>query len=121
MSDRRQQLGRRGEELAAAHLAGLGYEIVARNWRCPAGELDIVARQGATLVLVEVRARRSHAFGLPEESITPAKCARLLACGQYLAAELAWDGPWRVDLVAIEIGPAGAVQRLSVIPCAVES
>jgi len=121
VSDHRQRLGRRGEDLAAAHLAGLGYEIVARNWRCPAGELDIVARQGETLVLVEVRARRSRAFGLPEESITAAKRGRLLACGQYLAAELAWAGVWRIDLVAVEIGPAGDVQRLAVIPCAVES
>jgi len=120
MSDRRQRLGRRGEDLAAEHLAGLGYEIIARNWRCRAGELDIVARQGDTLVLVEVRARRSRAFGLPEESLTPAKRARLLACGAYLSAELAWAGSMRIDLVAIEIGPAGAVERLSVIPDAVE-
>jgi putative endonuclease len=120
MSDRRQRLGRRGEDLAVEHLAGLGYTIVARNWRCPAGELDIVARHGDTLVLLEVRTRRGRAFGLPEESITPTKRARLLACGEYLTAELAWAGAVRIDLVAIEIGPADTVQRLELISDAVE-
>ena len=112
MSDRRQRLGRAGEELVAAHLAAAGQTVMLRNWRCPAGEVDIVARDGDTLVLVEVRTRRSRRFGTPEESITPAKRARLLACGQYLAAELAWDGPWRIDMAAVEPGMPDTIRLI---------
>ncbi len=120
MSDRRQQIGRRGEDLAAGYLTEQGYLILRRNWRCPAGEVDIVARQDATLVLVEVRARTGRDFGRPEESITPAKRARLIACGGYLTAELEWRGPWRIDVVALELGAGGSVRRIAHIPNAVE-
>ena len=116
----RREVGQRGEDAAAAALAEAGYEVLLRNWRCPAGEVDIVARQGEVLVLVEVRARRGRRYGLPEESITAGKRATLLACGRYLAAELEWEGPWRVDVVAIEMGPAGMPGRVSVIRHAVE-
>jgi len=121
MSDRRQQLGRRGEELAAKHLADAGQEIVRRNWRCPAGEVDIVTQDGDTLVLVEVRARRGRRYGKPEESITARKRATLLDCGRYLVADLEWDGPWRIDVVAVEMGPTGIPHRITVIPNAVEA
>ena len=121
MSDRRQRLGRAGEELVARHLAAAGHEVLLRNWRCPAGEVDIVIRDADTLVLVEVRARSSRRFGTPEESITPAKRATLLDCGQYLVAELAWDGPWRIDVAAVEMGPAGAPAAIRIIPHAVEA
>jgi putative endonuclease len=120
MTDRRQQIGRRGEELAARHLADQGYLILRRNWRCPAGEVDIVARQDETLVLVEVRARSGRDFGQPEESITPAKRARLIACGGYLTAEMEWRGPWRIDVVAVELGAGDCVRRITHIPSAVE-
>jgi putative endonuclease len=95
-------LGRRGEHVAADWLQERGYTLVDRNWRCPVGELDLVLRQGTTMVFVEVKTRSSLAFGHPFEAITPEKAARL----RRLAA--AWcreQGPGsvgvRIDAVAV--------------------
>ncbi|PJJ71774.1 putative endonuclease [Diaminobutyricimonas aerilata] len=71
------ELGRRGEELATRYLAGAGLEILDRNWRCAQGEVDIVARDGDELVFVEVKTRAGLAFGHPLEAITALKLARL--------------------------------------------
>lgn len=71
------ELGVRGERVAERALLGRGYAILDRNWRCPEGEIDLVARDGETLVVVEVKTRSSTAFGHPFEAITPAKVARL--------------------------------------------
>jgi putative endonuclease len=106
--------------VAARRLAALGYEIVARNWRCEAGEVDIVARDGETWVFVEVRTRRGRRFGTPEESITGAKQARLVqTASAYLAERGLDDVDWRIDVVAIELGPGGEVWRVDVIENAV--
>ena len=70
-------LGRRGEDEAAAYLTALGYRIVDRNWRCASGEIDIVALDGAQLVVVEVKTRRSRAYGDPLEAVDDAKLTRL--------------------------------------------
>lgn len=70
-------LGRRGERIAERALVAVGYEILARNWRCEHGEIDLVARDGEALVVVEVKTRTSDAFGHPFEAITPLKLARL--------------------------------------------
>ena len=110
--DDRQGLGRRGEELAAQQLAAKGYQIVARNWRCETGEVDLVAREGECLVLVEVRTRRGRSMGSPEESITAAKQARLIALGEAYVQENDWRGDWRIDVVAIEMGRQGRVLRI---------
>jgi putative endonuclease len=110
--DDRQGLGRRGEELAARHLAGNGYEIVARNWRCEVGEVDLVVRDGECLVLVEVRTRRGRSMGSPEESITAAKQARLVALGDAYVQAQEWDGDWRIDVVAVEMDPGGRLLRM---------
>ncbi|MCX6033185.1 MAG: YraN family protein [Chloroflexi bacterium] len=115
----RQNLGRRGEEIAAAYLARLGYVIVTRNWRTRTGELDIVARDGEWLVIVEVRARRSAGgstapiLGRPEDSVTPRKQARLAALAEAYLFERPWDGPWRVDVIALELRGDGSVARLN--------
>lgn len=110
--DDRQGLGRRGEELAARQLAAKGYEIVARNWRCKTGELDLVAREGECLVLVEVRTRRGRAMGSPEGSITATKQARLIALSEAYVQENGWDGDWRIDVVAIEMDGRGRLLRV---------
>lgn len=73
----RTRLGRRGEAMAAQHLQALGYQVLVCNWRTRAGELDIVALDGDTLVFVEVKTRRTHTFGAPEESIDARKQAQL--------------------------------------------
>ncbi len=108
----RQGLGRWGEELAARHLAAKGYEILARNWRCETGELDLVARDGESLVFVEVRTRRGRLLGSPEESITAAKEARLIALGEAYVQAHDWTGDWRIDVVAVETDRGGRLLRV---------
>jgi putative endonuclease len=74
---RRRQLGRQGEDLAATWYEKRGFEVVARNWSCRAGELDIVACKGSQYVFCEVKTRSSGAFGLPVEAVDARKQARL--------------------------------------------
>ncbi|WP_285117152.1 YraN family protein [Leifsonia sp. fls2-241-R2A-40a] len=71
------ELGRRGEQVAAEWLQEQGYTLVDRNWRCPSGELDLILRQGTTMVFAEVKTRSSLTFGHPFEAITSRKAARL--------------------------------------------
>ncbi len=120
--DHRQKLGQRGEEIAAGYLQAEGYIILARNWRCPVGELDIVAREGETLVFVEVRTRRGNRFGTAEESITPAKQAKLVELAQtYLQEACLTDQNWRIDVMAVDIDRRGRLKRLNLIRNAVWS
>jgi putative endonuclease len=111
-SDDRLGLGRHGEELAARHFAGEGYQVIARNWRCEVGELDLVAMRDGYLVLVEVRARRGMALGSPEESINAAKRARLAALAEAYVQAHDWTGDYRIDVVAIEFDRQGRLLRL---------
>jgi putative endonuclease len=98
----RQNLGKWGEALAADYLGQRGYLLLERNARTPYGELDLVMRQGETIVFVEVKTRISAAYGLPEESITPRKQEHLLnAARHYLQSHTDIGGDWRVDVIAI--------------------
>ncbi len=113
-------LGQRGETLAAEKLAALGYAIVARNYRCPHGEIDLIARHGAAWVFVEVKTRRGNAYGSPEQAITTRKQAHLIASAQhYLQANGLENENWRIDAVAVELTPAGKLLRIDVIENAV--
>ena len=76
---KRRHIGILGENLAKDFLKKRGYRILETNYRCPAGEIDIIARQKDYLVFVEVRTKKSLEFGSPEESITPAKKDRMRA------------------------------------------
>lgn len=120
MPSARAALGRRGEDAAAAHLARTGYTLIARNWRCAAGEIDMVARMGDQLVFVEVRTRRGGAWS-PEESVGPTKAGRLRALAYtYLAdAGLPAESPWRIDVIAVEVDASGQITRLEQIEYAV--
>jgi putative endonuclease len=69
-------VGRWGEDVAARHLVAAGLIILERNWRCSAGEIDIIARDGRTLVFCEVKTRRSGGYGTPFEAVTMAKARR---------------------------------------------
>ncbi len=120
MTRARINLGRRGEALAAEKLAALGYQLVVRNYRCAAGEIDLIARQGDTWVFVEVRTRRGRAFGTPEESLTPRKRQHLIAAAQtYLQENNLLDANWRIDWVAVELSPRGDLLRVDIIENAI--
>lgn len=80
----RQRLGEQTEELAAQALRRAGFVILERNYRCRGGELDIVARRGAILVIAEVRLRSSNAYGGAAASITSAKRRRILRAARHL-------------------------------------
>ena len=95
-------LGARGENIAAAFLKGQKYVIVERNYRCKAGELDIVAREGKTLVFVEVKTRSNIAFGPPQASVTPFKQRQISkAALTWLAKKKLHDTSARFDVIAI--------------------
>lgn len=110
--DDRRGLGRRGEDLAAEHLVAHGCTILDRNWRTTGGEIDLVIQDGDTVAVVEVRTRRGRALGSPEESITGAKQARLIELGQAYVQATDWTGPWRIDVVAVEMDRRGRLLRL---------
>jgi len=95
-------LGAHGERLAARTLVDAGLILLDRNWRCDLGEIDLVMREGNTLVVVEVKTRSNLAYGTPHEAITPVKLERLKRLGERFATEHGLDGvEMRVDLVAV--------------------
>ncbi|HWU22817.1 MAG TPA: YraN family protein [Nocardioides sp.] len=98
----RKALGEYGEEVAARYLHGLGYAVLERNWRCEIGEVDLVCREGSTLVICEVKTRSSTVAGTPHEALTDAKLARLKRLGERWARDrgIRPDGI-RIDLVAV--------------------
>lgn len=116
-----------GEAAAAAYLGRQGYQLLASNYRCPLGELDLVAHDTSTrqLVFVEVRTCASRSFGLPEESITSTKAARLTRLAMHYLQEQAaharqHSAGWRIDVIAIEVGASGDVLRLDHYKHAIE-
>jgi putative endonuclease len=121
MSDPRQSLGKRGEDYAAHYLAAHGDDVLEWNWHCPVGALDLVTERNDQVVFVEVRSRQTDRLGTPEESIPPAKRAKLLAAAQtYRDEHDQSDRDWRIDVVAIEIGSHGEVTRCTLIENAIE-
>ena len=103
MTLRRQQLGKTGESLAVWELERRGYEILARRYRTRYGEIDVVARDGPTLVFVEVKARATAEFGTAAEAVTRRKQRRLVAMArEYLTDSGVADEPCRFDVVAID-------------------
>lgn len=95
-------LGRLAEERAAEYLRARGLTILARNWRSRFGEIDLIARDGATLVFVEVRARSSRSHGGAAASITAAKQRKLTATAHQYLARVGLDAPARFDAMLIE-------------------
>jgi putative endonuclease len=103
MKGQRGALGRWGEAQATRYLEAQGCTIVTSNWRCQAGEVDIVALDGECLAFVEVRTRRGPVYGDPEDSITASKLARMIAVAETYVYEQGWQGHWRLDVVAIQV------------------
>ena len=113
MDDRlRKEAGRAGEATALAYLQKAGLQLVLRNFRCKAGEIDLVMRDGATLALVEVRYRSSEQFGGAAASVTWRKQRRLTYAAEYLllAHPELRRYPARFDVVAISAAPQRRVE-----------
>jgi len=122
MKTPRQNLGAWGEDLAEAYLEQQGYAILERNAHTPYGEIDLVARQldpkaslgphgsadpGEVIVFVEVKTRRSSAYGLPEDAITSRKREHMLRSAQaYMQAHPELVANWRIDVIAIRRLPS---------------
>ena len=105
---RRDDLGKKGEELAVSHLKSLGYKIVERNFRCRLGEIDIIAYHGKTLVFVEVRTRKSCQFGSPLSSVAYRKQKKLITLAKfYMKKHRLFDRVARFDVVGITLDKTG--------------
>lgn len=116
----RKQLGDAGERLAASWLMARGYREVARNWRCPYGELDLIMERGGELVFVEVKTRRGDRLGTAEEAVTAVKRGRLVSAAQmYLIEHGAEERPFRIDVIAVQLSPAGKLIAIRHYPASV--
>ena len=104
-------VGRYGEDVAEAHVRDRGWDVLDRNWRTSDGELDLVALDGDELVVIEVKTRRSTAYGHPAEAVTGRKLARVRRlAAQWLAAHDAHPASVRVDVIAVLLPARGAAQ-----------
>lgn len=100
----RRLLGQRGEAAAEAHLLGKGYRILARNYRCPFGELDLVAEESGAVVFIEVKTRRGVRAGSGADAITPHKRLRLIRLARYyLTVSGLATVPCRFDVVTLAV------------------
>lgn len=109
-------LGRSGEDEAVRYLTGRGWQILERNWRCRDGEIDIVARDGRTLVFVEVRTRSSARFGHPLDTVTPRKVRRLRLLARRYTQQRHLRGEYmRIDVIGIIRPPGGTSQLRHVV------
>jgi putative endonuclease len=110
---KKDELGRRGEDVAAEWLEAQGMRVLERNWRCPAGEIDLVALDGDDVVVVEVKTRSGTGYGHALESVTAAKLARL----RRLAAAWSRAHPGRgrglrIDVVGITVERCHGHERI---------
>ena len=102
MLNRRQRFGRRSEDLAVNHLKKKGYKIIERNYRTKLGEIDIIAKDGRSLVFVEVKTRRSTSYGSPKLAVTPKKQKAIsMAALYYLKMTNQTHANARFDVVSI--------------------
>jgi putative endonuclease len=97
------ELGKHGEQVAVDYLLAHDMQILDRNWRCPDGEIDVVAREGRTLVIVEVKTRSGRTHGTAFEAVTEAKVARLRRlAGRWLGEQGEGFDAVRIDVIALE-------------------
>jgi len=117
----RQEVGKLGEKTARKFLKKRGYRIREVGFRCPRGEIDIIAQRKDCLVFVEVRTKSNLDFGTPEESITRAKKEKLIALAlTYTSTHHNLPALWRIDVVAIELDDKGKPRRIELIENAIE-
>ena len=105
-----QKTGQRGEQIAADYLRNKGYAVIAQNWHCTYGEIDIVAQYQDTLVFVEVRSRHTETTEVAFESITARKRERMVNSAYvYLEAQgLSTETLWRIDVIGIALPRSGS-------------
>lgn len=131
-SDGRRGLGQAGEGLAVRALQEAGLTVVDRNWRCAEGELDIVAHdvgpdyargldRATWLVLVEVRTRRGTRYGTAREAVDAKKQAKLRQVAEKYVQSTGWQGPWRIDVVAVQMDRSGRLESVDLIRNAVSA
>lgn len=104
-------IGKRGEDLAAAFLESKGYQVLVRNYRHGHSEIDLVIKKDQLLVFVEVKARRSKAYGEPESFVSKAKAARVIAAAEQFVFENNWQHNIRFDIVAISLGKENRIEH----------
>ncbi|HXA27215.1 MAG TPA: YraN family protein [Candidatus Angelobacter sp.] len=115
------RVGHAGEAAALAFVRGKGMEVLARDWRSPLGQIDIVAEDGDTLVLIEVKARRGTGFGLPEEAVDGRKRQKLRTLMQlYQASSRRQKQPCRIDVLGLILDDKLQVTRTEHIENAVQ-
>ncbi|MCJ7547147.1 MAG: YraN family protein [Deltaproteobacteria bacterium] len=114
MEDTRKALGSRGEDLAVQYLKKRGFKVIERNYRCSVGEIDLIAREKNTLVFVEIKARSSFEYGLPQDAVDRFKQKKLIEVARSYMAEhhLKDDIIARFDVVAIHLTPTGPAIEL---------
>ena len=113
-----QASGTFGEALARYYLEGVGLAFVAANWSCRLGEIDLIMRDGSTLVFVEVRLRAPTDFGEGLETVARDKQRRLIRAARFYLQAVDWSGDARFDVVSIEAGAAGQEPIVEHIPYA---
>lgn len=111
MSKSRQALGKRGEDLAASYLLEQGYKILTRNFRCPLGEIDIIARDRRSLIFIEVRSNSSVCYGLPQESVSARKRIKLRQVAAFYLQSQRVGLPLRFDVIGIVFDSDGRAKR----------
>lgn len=112
----RKLLGSNGEDIAENFLKAHGCTILNRNYRCKFGEIDIIAKEGKTIVFIEVKTRRSNRFGVPEEAVDYRKQKRLrLLASTYLAKYFSLSHPCRFDVYAITLDNSDNLPTIRVL------
>lgn len=105
-----------GEDVACKYLQKLGYRILERNYRIRGGEIDIVTKEGSSLVFVEVKTRWSHEYGLPAESMTPWKIKYLLKTARFYVQKIGWgDKEYRLDFVSVDFAESKENPRVELV------
>ncbi len=110
---RRQEVGRRGEDAARAFLRRRGLRILAENFVCPAGEIDLIGRDGGILVFIEVKTRTSDAFGPPHLAVHRRKQRQIIRAAQwYMAEQGTPEVSCRFDVLALAFSKEGEAPRV---------
>lgn len=111
MLNSRQRLGQSGEETVVRYLEKNGYTVLSKNYRCKIGEIDIIARDGADLVFIEVKTRSGLGYGSPAAAVTIRKQRQITRAAQwYLAEQQLFDTPARFDVISVLCGEASLQQ-----------